>query len=144
VSFLPQVSSIGERPIAFRVLVGFGITLRPLFCCLMGWRGPNQQKMGSADIGAYMWFGGLTVILSALMGFVMGNTFSFVLFMGYGTTCKYQDQTHHLYSNFQRGSKKFQFRLGEMYSLLSKFIERLTTNVESDQNPFVFGKCNKR
>jgi hypothetical protein len=23
-------------------------------------------------------------------------------------------------------------------------IERLTTNVESDQNPFVFGKCNKR
>jgi hypothetical protein len=50
VSFLPQVSSIGERPIAFRVLFGFGIALRPLFCCLMGWRGSNQQKMGSADM----------------------------------------------------------------------------------------------
>ncbi|KAH8743724.1 hypothetical protein BGZ57DRAFT_936704 [Hyaloscypha finlandica] len=61
---------------SFRVLVGFGIVLRPLFCCLMGWRGSNQQKMGSADMqdhlqvtgvqndgfkgGAYMWFGGLT------------------------------------------------------------------------------------
>jgi succinate-acetate transporter protein len=32
-----------------------------------------------------MWFGGFTVVLSALMEFVMGNTFSFVLFMGYGT-----------------------------------------------------------
>lgn len=48
VSFLPQVSSIGKRPIGFRVLVGFGIALRPLFCYLIGWRGSNQQKMGSA------------------------------------------------------------------------------------------------
>jgi hypothetical protein len=23
-------------------------------------------------------------------------------------------------------------------------IKRLTTNIESDQNPFVFGRCNKR
>jgi hypothetical protein len=29
---------------------------------------------------------------------------------------KYQDQMHHLYTNFQRGSKKF--RLGEIYRLL--------------------------
>jgi len=42
------------------------------------------MQMGNADIGAYMWFGGFTVVLSALMEFVMGNTFSFVLFMGYG------------------------------------------------------------
>ncbi|KAE9378601.1 hypothetical protein N431DRAFT_450550 [Stipitochalara longipes BDJ] len=65
-------------------LVGFGVALTPLSCCLMGWRGADQMKMGNADIGAYMWFGGLTVVLSALMEFIMGNTFSFVLFMGYG------------------------------------------------------------
>jgi hypothetical protein len=35
-SIVPQVSSIGKRPIAFRVLVGFGIALRPLFCYLIG------------------------------------------------------------------------------------------------------------
>jgi len=51
----------------------------------MGWRGSNQQKLGAADIGAYLWFGGFSVIASAVMEFILGNTFSFVLFMGYGS-----------------------------------------------------------
>jgi succinate-acetate transporter protein len=33
---------------------------------------------------ATIWFGGLLLILAGLLEFVLGNTFPFVVFMGYG------------------------------------------------------------
>ncbi|KUJ13126.1 uncharacterized protein LY89DRAFT_652580 [Mollisia scopiformis] len=65
-------------------LIGFGISLTPLACCLMGWRGSDNQKMGAANIGAYFWFGGAAVLLAAIGEFLLGNTFAFTVFAGYG------------------------------------------------------------
>jgi hypothetical protein len=39
---------IDGKLIPCSTLVGFSIALTPLPCCLMGWRGSNQQKMGNA------------------------------------------------------------------------------------------------
>ncbi|KAF8851856.1 hypothetical protein BDZ45DRAFT_750252 [Acephala macrosclerotiorum] len=85
----PQTNVHGDLRRMFAVptplaLVGFGIALTPLACCLMGWRGSNNQKMGVADIGAYFWFGGLAVMLAAFGEWLLGNTFAFTVFSGYG------------------------------------------------------------
>ncbi len=49
----------------FSALVGFLISLTPLSCDLMGWRGAGTGN-GSADIGAYFFFGGLLMVLGGL------------------------------------------------------------------------------
>ncbi|KAG9659651.1 GPR1/FUN34/YaaH-class plasma membrane protein-like protein, partial [Aureobasidium melanogenum] len=56
-------------------LCGFLLSLTPLSCMLMGWRGASAT--GAADIGAYFFFGGLLMWL-------IGNTFPFVVFGSFG------------------------------------------------------------
>jgi len=63
-------------------LIGFLLSLTPLSCQLMGWRGAGG--MGASDIGAYMFFGGLLMILGAVGEFFLGNTFPFVVFGTFG------------------------------------------------------------
>lgn len=41
------------------------LALTPLTCDLMGWRGALQAN-GSASIGAYFFFGGLTMMLGGV------------------------------------------------------------------------------
>ncbi|KAK4548213.1 hypothetical protein LTR36_010082 [Oleoguttula mirabilis] len=63
-------------------LVGFLLSLSPLSCILMGWRGAGGA--GASDIGAYLFFGGLLMILGAIGEWVIGNTFPFVVFGSFG------------------------------------------------------------
>ncbi|TGO33701.1 hypothetical protein BHYA_0231g00130 [Botrytis hyacinthi] len=63
-------------------IVGFLITLSPLSCDLMGWRGAGNN--GAAGIGSYFFFGGLLMIVGGFLEFVLGNTFPFVVFISFG------------------------------------------------------------
>ncbi|KAF1344199.1 GPR1/FUN34/yaaH family-domain-containing protein [Delphinella strobiligena] len=63
-------------------LVGFLLSLSPLSCILMGWRGAGGS--GASDIGAYFFFGGLLMILGAIGEFFLGNTFPSVVFGSFG------------------------------------------------------------
>ncbi|KAF2091560.1 GPR1/FUN34/YaaH-class plasma membrane protein-like protein [Saccharata proteae CBS 121410] len=63
-------------------LIGFLLSLSPLSCDLMGWRGSGGS--GAASIGVYFFFGGLLMILGGLGEFIIGNTFPFVVFCSFG------------------------------------------------------------
>jgi len=67
----------------FRALVGFCLGLTPLSCDLMGLR--EAGGAGSASTGDFVFLSGPLLILSGLMEFILGNTFSFVVFMSYGS-----------------------------------------------------------
>lgn len=63
-------------------LLGFLLSLSPLSCDLMGWRGAGGN--GAASTGAYYFFGGLLMIVGGFLEFILGNTFPFVVFMSFG------------------------------------------------------------
>jgi succinate-acetate transporter protein len=63
-------------------LLGIMLSLTPLACDLMGWRGSGGN--GIASVGTYYWFGGLLLIIGGFLNFITGDTFSFVVFMAYG------------------------------------------------------------
>ncbi|EME44297.1 hypothetical protein DOTSEDRAFT_71958 [Dothistroma septosporum NZE10] len=63
-------------------LVGFLLSLTPLSCDLMGWRGAGGN--GAASTGVFFFFGGLLMVLGALGEFILGNTFPFVVFGSFG------------------------------------------------------------
>ncbi|ERF73616.1 hypothetical protein EPUS_00869 [Endocarpon pusillum Z07020] len=63
-------------------VVGFILSLTPLSCALLGWRGSGG--LGAAENGAYYFFGGLLMFTGGLLEFVLGNTFPFVVFCSYG------------------------------------------------------------
>jgi len=47
-----------------RALIGFLLSLTPLACTLMGWRGAGGN--GAANVGTYYAFGGILMILGSL------------------------------------------------------------------------------
>ncbi|KAI9706949.1 MAG: hypothetical protein M1820_004535 [Bogoriella megaspora] len=63
-------------------LIGFLLSLTPLSCDLMGWRGAGGN--GAAGTGTYFFFGGLLMTLGAVGEFIVGNTFPFVVFGSFG------------------------------------------------------------
>ena len=63
-------------------LLGFLLSLSPLSCELMGWRGAGGN--GMATIGAYYFIGGFLMSLGGILEFFLGNTFSFVVFCSFG------------------------------------------------------------
>ncbi|KAI9798770.1 MAG: hypothetical protein M1833_004600 [Piccolia ochrophora] len=63
-------------------LLGFLLSLSPLACDLLGWRGAGGH--GIASIGVYYFMGGLLMFLGGIMEFILGNTFSFVVFCSFG------------------------------------------------------------
>ncbi|KAL9061547.1 MAG: hypothetical protein Q9162_000079 [Coniocarpon cinnabarinum] len=66
-------------------LCGFLLSLTPLSCDLMGWRGTGAASLnGAASIGCYYFFGGVLMIVSAVMEFICGNTFPCVVFASFG------------------------------------------------------------
>ncbi|CAI7581076.1 unnamed protein product [Penicillium palitans] len=72
-------SIIGNpTPIA---ITGFVMALTPLCFCLMGWRGAGNN--GAAHIGAYIFFGGILLLVGGLLECIIGNTFSSVVFMSF-------------------------------------------------------------
>jgi succinate-acetate transporter protein len=65
-----------------RAIGGFLLALTPLSCILLGWRGSGQ--LGASDIGAYIFFGGLLMILGSVGEFLLGNTFPTIVFSTFG------------------------------------------------------------
>ncbi|KAK4450810.1 GPR1/FUN34/yaaH family-domain-containing protein [Podospora aff. communis PSN243] len=63
-------------------LAGLVMTLTPLSCQLMGWRGADQN--GFANNGANWFCGGLLLFLGGLLEFFLGHTFAFVVYAAYG------------------------------------------------------------
>lgn len=63
-------------------LLGFSVALLPLSIEFMGWRGAGG--FGVATTTASIWFGGLCLFLAGIGEFLLGNTFPFVVFIGYG------------------------------------------------------------
>ncbi|ODM20247.1 Protein alcS [Aspergillus cristatus] len=63
----------------------FVLTATPLACCLMAWRGAGGG--GAAFSGVSILFGGLLLILSSILEFVLRNTFSSVVFGHLGAFC---------------------------------------------------------
>ncbi|KAL5332116.1 GPR1/FUN34/yaaH family-domain-containing protein [Aspergillus crustosus] len=59
-------------------LGGFVITTTPLSCCLMAWRGASGN--GIAFIGPIVFLGGLLLLISSILEFILGNTFPCVVF----------------------------------------------------------------
>lgn len=60
-------------------LCGFLLSLSPLSCDLMGWRGTNGPTVGAAGTATYFFFGGLLMILGAV-GEVSDNHASITIF----------------------------------------------------------------
>ena len=58
------------------------MTLTPLSCQLMGWRGADQS--GFANNGAHWFCGGLLLFLGGLLEFFLAHTFAFVVYCSYG------------------------------------------------------------
>ncbi|KAI9704747.1 MAG: hypothetical protein M1836_006527 [Candelina mexicana] len=63
-------------------LIGFLLSLSPLACILMGWRGSGGS--GASDVGVYIYMGGMLMTLSGILEFFIGNTFPFVVFCSFG------------------------------------------------------------
>ena len=61
------------------------MTLTPLSCQLMGWRGADQS--GFANNGAHWFCGGLLLFLGGLLEFFLAHTFAFVVYCSYGKFC---------------------------------------------------------
>ncbi|KAL0261975.1 hypothetical protein SLS55_003410 [Diplodia seriata] len=63
-------------------LVGFLLSLSPLSCILMGWRGSGGS--GASGSATYMFFGGILMIMGSIGEWILGNTFPFVVFGSFG------------------------------------------------------------
>ncbi|OJI96280.1 hypothetical protein ASPVEDRAFT_48517 [Aspergillus versicolor CBS 583.65] len=59
-------------------LGGFVITTTPLSCCLMAWRGATGN--GIAFTGPIIFLGGLLLLITSVLEFILGNTFPCVVF----------------------------------------------------------------
>jgi succinate-acetate transporter protein len=64
-------------------LAGFIMTTTPLSMQMIGWRG--AEGTGAASVGISYFFGGLLMILGGMLEFVIGNTFSMVVFTCFGS-----------------------------------------------------------
>ncbi|KAH7133797.1 GPR1/FUN34/yaaH family-domain-containing protein [Dactylonectria macrodidyma] len=63
-------------------LVGFLLSLMPLSCDLMGWRGAGL--FGAATISVYFFMGGVLMLLSGIMEWIIGNSFPAIVFCSFG------------------------------------------------------------
>ncbi|EGX89359.1 transcriptional activator of ethanol catabolism AlcS [Cordyceps militaris CM01] len=63
-------------------LVGFLIASAPLGCALMGWRGAGGG--GAATIGTFYFFGGALQLIGAILEWILGNTFVYIVFGSFG------------------------------------------------------------
>lgn len=55
---------MGDELTSLRALSGFILSLTPLSCTLMGWRGAGGS--GAANVGVYVGFGGVLMILGSV------------------------------------------------------------------------------
>lgn len=74
-----QKQLANPTPIA---IMGFVVGLTPLSCEFMAWRGSGG--FGVATTTNSIFFGGVLLTLAGIGEFILGNTFPFIVFMGYG------------------------------------------------------------
>jgi hypothetical protein len=67
---------------SFSALAGFLLSLSPLSCMLMGWRGSSSN--GATATGMYMFGGGGLLWFGGLGEWLVGNTFASVVFFAFG------------------------------------------------------------
>jgi hypothetical protein len=53
----------------------------------MGWRGAGGN--GSSSIGVFFFMGGLLMIIGSIGEFILGNSYPFIVFSGFGTSKTY-------------------------------------------------------
>ncbi|EED17475.1 transcriptional activator of ethanol catabolism AlcS [Talaromyces stipitatus ATCC 10500] len=58
------------------------MSLTPLSCQLMGWRGSGGG--GASIVGVLYCMGGVLMVISGILEFILGNTYPFVVFAGFG------------------------------------------------------------
>ncbi len=58
------IDEIGRVLIHYSALVGFLLSLTPLSCEIMGWRGASAT--GASGIGVYLAFGGILMTLGSI------------------------------------------------------------------------------
>jgi len=63
-------------------LIGFLLSLTPLTCDLMGWRGAGGN--GTAGNASYFGFGAILMIIGGFFELILGNTFPAVVFTSFG------------------------------------------------------------
>ncbi|KAF5985018.1 long-chain alcohol dehydrogenase [Fusarium bulbicola] len=63
-------------------LAGFLLALMPLSCDLMGWRGASH--FGAASIPVYFFEGGVLMVISGIMEWILGNSFPSCVFTSFG------------------------------------------------------------
>ncbi|KAI5458151.1 GPR1/FUN34/yaaH family-domain-containing protein [Mariannaea sp. PMI_226] len=63
-------------------LVGFLLAFTPLTCDLMAWRGAGGS--GAASNGPYVFMGGLLMVIGGVLEWVLGNSFSSIVFCSFG------------------------------------------------------------
>ena len=63
-------------------ICGFILSLTPLSCDLLGWRGSGGD--GSATTGVYFGVGAILMLLGGILEFFLGNTFPAVVFCSFG------------------------------------------------------------
>lgn len=61
-------------------LIGFLLSLTPLSCILMGWRGGGAPNI---QVGSYYYLGGMCMVIGGFLEFILGNTFPFVVFVSF-------------------------------------------------------------
>lgn len=64
-------------------ILGFAVGLFPLSIEFMSWRG-SGGTFGTPTTTCSIWFGGLLLMVGGIGEFILGNTFPFVVFFGYG------------------------------------------------------------
>ncbi|EGU73934.1 hypothetical protein FOPG_17832 [Fusarium oxysporum f. sp. conglutinans race 2 54008] len=63
-------------------LAGFLLTATPVSCDLMGWRGAGG--FGAATIPVYFFEGGVLMMLSGIMDWILGNSYTAAVFTSFG------------------------------------------------------------
>ncbi|KAF4976854.1 hypothetical protein FZEAL_6538 [Fusarium zealandicum] len=63
-------------------LAGFLLALMPLSCDLMAWRGAGN--FGAASIPVYFFEGGLLMLISGIMEWILGNSYPAIVFSSFG------------------------------------------------------------
>lgn len=58
------------------------MALTPVSISFMGWRGSGGN--GLATTGATIWFGGVLLLISGILEFILGNSLPSMIFLGYG------------------------------------------------------------
>ncbi|THV06387.1 hypothetical protein K435DRAFT_773336 [Dendrothele bispora CBS 962.96] len=115
------------------------LLLTPTACYLMGWGGSDPTSMVTL-VGPFYFLGGVGMVVSGVMEWILGNTFPFVVFTSFGafwlSLGALQDPLHAIASAYADGSSAVPYNKGIMFyfifwtvTVTIYFVGSLRTNV---------------